>query len=56
VFFTSMGHREDVWTNPIFQSILIGGLRWAAGMVEAEVPPNIDRVTPHAGTLQHPEG
>ncbi len=27
VFYTSMGHREDVWTNPIFESILIGGLK-----------------------------
>ena len=29
VFYTSMGHREDVWTNPIFQDILTGGISWA---------------------------
>ena len=31
VFYTSLGHREDVWTNPIFQAHLLGGLGWALG-------------------------
>lgn len=48
VFYTSMGHREDVWTNSIFQQILLGGLSWALGRVNADVTPNIDRVTPKA--------
>ena len=26
VFYTSMGHREDVWTSPQFQSLVIGGI------------------------------
>lgn len=51
VFYTSMGHREDVWTNPIFESILIGGLRWALKEVDAEIPGNIQEVTPEASTL-----
>lgn len=51
VFYTSMGHREDVWTNPVFESILIGGLNWITGRVEAEVPANIAQVTPEASTL-----
>lgn len=48
VFYTSLGHREDVWTNPAFQKILTGGLRWALGDVEADVRPNIEQVAPHA--------
>lgn len=48
VFYTSMGHREDVWTNKIFRQILLGGLSWALGDVAADIAPNIDRVTPHA--------
>ncbi len=52
VFYTSMGHREDVWTNPIFQDILTGGISWALGDAEADVTPNIDRVTP--GALTNP--
>jgi hypothetical protein len=48
VFYTSMGHREDVWTNPIFQQIVLGGIAWALGNVEADVTPNIATVTPKA--------
>jgi type 1 glutamine amidotransferase len=51
VFYTSMGHREDVWTNPIFESILIGGLAWASGAIEAKIPANITEVAPEASVL-----
>jgi hypothetical protein len=47
-----MGHRDDVWSNPVFQKVLVGGLRWAVGNVEADVTPNIDKVTPEANTHQ----
>lgn len=50
VWYTAMGHREDVWTNPIFQDILIGGIRWALGEVQADVPPNLKEVAPEAYT------
>lgn len=52
VFYTSMGHREDVWENPIFQSLLLGALGWAFGRVEADVTPNIEKVTPKASELK----
>ena len=48
VFYTSMGHREDVWTNPIFQQILLGGLHWSLGDASAPIEPNLDRVAPEA--------
>lgn len=51
VFYTSMGHREDVWTNPIFESVLIGGIHWALKEVDAEVPGNIKEVTPEASVM-----
>jgi type 1 glutamine amidotransferase len=51
VFFTSMGHREDVWTNPVFQEILFGGIAWAVHNAEADITPNIDQVTPQAAVL-----
>ncbi|MHB8863357.1 MAG: ThuA domain-containing protein [Pirellulaceae bacterium] len=51
VFYTSLGHREDVWTNPLFEQIVVGGLQWATGQVQIETPANIDKVTPGAGTL-----
>ncbi len=53
VFYTSMGHREDVWTNDIFHQVLLGGLSWTLGNVEADVTPNIDRVTPGAWVLKN---
>lgn len=48
VFYTSMGHREDIWTSPIFQQITLGGIAWALGNVDADVTPNIAKVAPHA--------
>jgi uncharacterized protein len=50
VFYTSMGHREDVWTNPTFQEILSGGIRWALGDAKADVTPNLKKVAPEAST------
>ena len=46
VFYTSMGHREDVWTNPKFQSLLVGGIKWALKEVDADVTPNVEKVAP----------
>ena len=54
VFYTSMGHREDVWTNPIFQDILFGGIAWAVRNTHANVTPNIQKVTPDCNTLPPP--
>ena len=31
VFYTSLGHREDVWTNPLYQAHLLGGIEWTLG-------------------------
>ncbi len=51
VFYTSMGHREDVWTSPVFQQVLLGGLRWTTGDVDADISPNLSGVTPGARVL-----
>ena len=48
VFYTSLGHREDVWTNPLFHAITLGGMAWAVGNVEADVPGNFREATPGA--------
>jgi type 1 glutamine amidotransferase len=53
VFYTSMGHREDVWTNPKFQQVLLGGINWALRNAEADVTPNIAQVTPRANELKN---
>lgn len=46
VFYTALGHREDVWTNPDFQSLLLGALAWTTGLVDADLTPNIKDVAP----------
>jgi len=53
VFYTSFGHRQDIWTNPLVQGIIAGGLAWAMGNVRVNVKPNIDKVTPKAHQLKY---
>jgi len=48
VFYTSMGHREDVWENPMYQGLLLGALAWTTGKVDADITPNVHKVTPEA--------
>jgi type 1 glutamine amidotransferase len=48
VFYTSFGHREDIWTNPKIQDLILGGMAWILRNVNADVTPNIDAVTPQA--------
>jgi type 1 glutamine amidotransferase len=54
VFYTSMGHREDVWANPIFLNLLAGALDWITGRVEADTAPNFARVSPEGGKMPPP--
>ena len=51
VFYTSIGHREDTWMNPVFQEILFGGIDWALGRVDVDITPNLAQVAPHAAEL-----
>jgi hypothetical protein len=46
VFYTILGHREETWANPLFQSTLVGGLKWATGTANATIKPNVATVTP----------
>jgi len=52
VFYTNMGHREDVWDSAPFQSVLAGGLNWALGRVEVDVSPNLATAAPGASVLE----
>ena len=40
VFFTCMGAGEQTWNDERFQQVVLGGLLWALGQVEADVTPN----------------
>jgi hypothetical protein len=54
VFYTTMGHVPEIWEDPVFLHMLLGGIRWAARSVDADVTPNIATVTPNANEI--PEG
>jgi uncharacterized protein len=36
VFYTSLGHRPDVWKSPMYQLHLLGGIRWALGLEKGD--------------------
>ena len=52
VFYTSLGHREDVWTNPFFQALTQGGIAWVMRKFDFDIQPNIDKVAPGANVLR----
>jgi len=39
-FYTSFGHRREVWRDPRFQEHLLGGLKWALGQVPGDATPS----------------
>jgi type 1 glutamine amidotransferase len=43
-FYTSLGHRDDIWsTNPEFKAHVVGGIRWALGLEDGDATPHSDR-------------
>ena len=42
VMHMSLGHREDVWTNPTYQQSLLGGVKWILRHEEGKSAPNPD--------------
>jgi type 1 glutamine amidotransferase len=53
VFYTSMGHREDVWDSSTMKELLTGALSWVFGIVDADVKPNLDSAAPKASQLKN---
>lgn len=39
VFYTSLGHREDVWENKRYQAHILGGIKWALGLEQGDASP-----------------
>ncbi len=52
VFFTGLAHREDVWSSPLFQDLILGGIGWAARNIDADITPNLQSATPGYHELQ----
>jgi uncharacterized protein len=51
VFYTSLGHRHEIWQDPQFQQSVLGALAWVMGDVEADITPNLDKVAPKSSQL-----
>lgn len=41
VFYTGIGHREDVWTNPRYQQMVATAVLWSLKKVDADATPNL---------------
>ena len=39
-FYTSLGHRKEVWKDERFQKHLFGGLKWATGELKGDATPS----------------
>jgi len=39
VFYTSLGHREDVWMNEVYQKHILGGIKWSLGLEPGSATP-----------------
>jgi type 1 glutamine amidotransferase len=39
MFYTSLGHREDMYENPLYLKHLTGGMMWALGLAEGSDTP-----------------
>ena len=39
VFYTSLGHREDVWESQAYQKHILGGIKWALGLEKGDAKP-----------------
>jgi uncharacterized protein len=39
VFYTSLGHREDVWESEPYQTHILGGIKWALGLEKGDAKP-----------------
>jgi type 1 glutamine amidotransferase len=48
VFYTSLGHREDVWTRDDFRDLVVGALSWTSRRIDADITPNLKQATPKA--------
>jgi uncharacterized protein len=45
LFYTSLGHREDVWLSGPYQEHILGGIKWALGLEKGDGEPQRVKVT-----------
>jgi type 1 glutamine amidotransferase len=40
VFYTSLGHRQEMWRDPVYQQHILGGIKFALGLAKGSTKPN----------------
>jgi type 1 glutamine amidotransferase len=45
VFYTSLGHRQEMWHDPLYQQHITGGIAFALGLAKGSTKPNPPLVT-----------
>ena len=40
VFYTSFGHRDEMWHDPTYQQHILGGIRFVLGLSKGSTKPN----------------
>lgn len=50
VFYTALGHREEVWDDPRFQELLLDGIEWAIDGPDYSPPPPLGATLLFDGT------
>jgi hypothetical protein len=51
VFYTSIGHRPEVWASAQFQNLIAGAISWAVGDSNADTTLNTERVARQANVI-----
>lgn len=46
VYFSALGHREEIWVDPIFQKSVVDAAQWLMDEGTAGTEPNFDKVVP----------
>jgi type 1 glutamine amidotransferase len=54
LFYTSLGHREDVWLSEPYQKHLLGGIKWALGLEKGSAEPQ--KTQAHLSDIEEKEG
>ena len=49
VFYTSLGHRHDIYTNPLLLKHYLAGIQFATGDLPADTTPSALIAVPHVG-------
>ncbi len=55
VAYTSLGHGNEMFDKPLFQGVLTDLISFAAGDLDLDLTPNIDKTAPGANVLQNPK-